>query len=264
MQSSSSFIIDIRGRRSALRRKRQLRILQTLWRWLLVSSLMGGLVWASFLPKWTIYQLQQVEIEGNQYLSAQALKQLVKEATSRPIVTLTPQTLERILTSQAPIAQVTVSRHLYPPKVTIAVEERAPVAITLPDPSAVIPIEAGYLDAQGIWMSQENYRSTDTFPTPTLKVIGYRPEYSLQWAQIYPHLQALNLEIKAVNWQDPSNLILETQLGEVHLGGNIETLPKQLETLAKLKNLPQQLPPQQIRSINLKNPDFVLIEQISD
>ena len=263
MQSTSS-PIDIRGRRLALKRQRQLRILQTLWRSLLVSSLAGGLIWASFLPKWTIRQLKQVEIQGNEYLSADVVKGLVQETASQPIFTLTPQTIERILKNQAPIAQVSVARKLYPPQVTIAIKERHPIAETLPDPTAINPLEKGYLDAQGMWMSQDNYRSAEDFPTPTLKVIGYRPHYSLQWAKLYPHLQTLPITIKAVNWQDPSNLILETELGEVHLGGNLESLPEQLDKLAQLKNLPQKLPPQQIRRINLKNSDFILIEEVSE
>ena len=257
--------VNIRERRVALKRQRQLRIIQSVWRSLLVSSLAGGLIWASLLPKWTIRQPQQIEIQGNQYLSATALRQILTEASSsQSVVTLPPAKMQSLLQNQAPIAQVRVARDLYPSRVTIAVTERKPVAWTVPNPTAINPRGKGYLDATGIWMSEENYRSSEAFPTPSLKVIGYQPQYRFQWAQIYPQLQALPLEIEAVNWQDPANLILETELGEVHLGGNIETLPRQLKILTQLQNLPQKLPPEQMRYINLKNPNFILVEVVSD
>jgi cell division protein FtsQ len=68
------------------------------------------------------------------------------------------------------------------------------------------------------------------------------------------------LKVKTVNWQNPANLILETELGTVHLGGNLETFSQQLETLAQLKNLSQAIPPSQRRYINLKTPHLVLVE----
>lgn len=262
--TSTSSVINIRDQRKTLKRQRQLRSLQTFWRSLLISSLAGGLIWASFLPKWTIKQSQQVEIQGNQYLTTTAIKDIIEEAVSESVVTLTPEKIQSILQNQAPIAQATVSRDLYPPRVTIAVAERKPVAVTVPNPNTVDPLEKGYLDAQGIWMSQEHYRSDHALPTPSLKVVGYRPQYRLQWAQIYPQLQALPLSIQEINWEDPANLILETELGQVHLGGNIETLPKQLALLAKLRNLPQELPPREMRYINLKDPDFILIELVPE
>lgn len=254
--------VDIKGRRLALKQQRQLKILQSCWRFLLVSSLMGGLAWASLLPKWTIRQPQQVQIQGNQYLSSEVIKAMVKETTSQSILTLTPAQIQATLQQQAPIAQVSVSRELYPPQVTIAVTERQPVAITLPNPTTAQ--EKGYLDAKGMWMAAENYQSSETFTPPTLTVIGYQPQYQFQWAQIYSQLQALPLEISTINWQDPANLILETELGEVHLGGNLETLPRQLRILAKLKNLPKQQPTEEMRYINLKAPDYILIELVSE
>lgn len=257
--NSTSLPVDIRERRLALKRKRQVRIAQSLWRLLLISSLTSGLIWASLLPKWGIRQPQQVEIQGNQYLSTETLRQILTPTASDSIITLSPEKIKNRLQSQAPIQQATIVRNLYPPRLTIAIEERKPVAITVPNPNTVDPLEKGYLDATGVWMPKESYRSSAPF-TPHLKIIGYQPQYRLQWAKIYPKLQATPVKIQALNWQNPANLILETELGKVHLGGNIETLPKQLQILAKLKNLPNKVSPKEIRYINLRNPDFILIE----
>ncbi|MDR9402194.1 MAG: FtsQ-type POTRA domain-containing protein [Halothece sp. Uz-M2-17] len=255
--------VDIKGRRLALKQQRQVKIIQSCWRFLLVSSLMGGLVWASLLPKWTIRQPQQIAVQGNQYLSSETIKSMVQEKTSQSILTLTPDQIKEILQNQAPIAHVSIVRELYPPQVTIAVTERQPVAVTVPNPRSITPQEKGYLDRKGMWMSAESYRSSEVFTPPQLKVIGYQPHYRLQWAEIYPQLEALPITIHTVNWEDPANLILETELGQVHLGGNLEILPKQLAILAKLRNLPEKQPLDQIRYINLKNPNFILVELLS-
>lgn len=248
-----------RERRAALKQQRQRRQLQALWRSLCVSSLTGGLLWGIFLPQWNIRELEQVEIQKNQYLTSETIKNLITEEASQSVITLPPQKIERILQQQAPIEQAKVVRDLYPPRVTIAITERQPVAVTLPNPTAVASLGKGYLDPTGIWMPQDSYRDRDSFASPSLKVIGYRPEYRFQWAQIYQQIKNHPLTIHTINWTNPANLILETELGEVHLGGNLETLPKQLEKLAHLKNLPQKHPPQETESINLQNPDFIVV-----
>ena len=264
MSSSYSPVNEIQDQRQALKRQKQLEKMQGVWRSMLTLSFATGLIWSSFQPQWTINQLEQVEIQGNEYLSAEALQNIVKETTQQSILTLSPDRIEEILQNQAPIAEVTVSRDLYPPKVTIAIEERDPVALTIPNAAAINPLEEGYLDEKGNWMSKENYQSSETFPTVTLKVIGYRPQYRLQWAQIYPQLQDHPLEITTVNWQNPANLILETEIGEVHLGGNLESLPKQLEVLAQFPTPLETTSGESIDHINLKNPDYILIEKPSE
>jgi len=280
--NSTSVPIDIRERRRerrlALKRQRQTRILQSLWRLLVVSSFAGGLIWAGLLPKWTIHEPQQVVIQGNQYLSTEALRRLLtptqsnqgssagsvvlQRSTDDSIITLSPQTIKHRLQRQAPIEQTTVARDLYPPRLTIAVKERKPVAVTVPNPDTINPLGKGYLDATGVWMPKESYRSPTAFTT-SFKVVGYHPQYRFQWAKIYPHLKASPVDIQVLNWENPANLILKTEIGKVHLGGNIETLPKQLAILAKLKNLPKKVPPREMRYINLKNPNFILIKLTS-
>jgi cell division protein FtsQ len=159
---------------------------------------------------------------------------------------------------------VSVSRELYPPQVTIAIRERQPVASTVANPTTLPPQEKGYLDAKGVWMPADSYQSSEALTLPELTVIGYQPQYQFQWAQIYAQLQASPVTVSTVNWQDPANLILETELGEVHLGGNLENFPQQLQTLAKLRNLLQQEATDKMDYINLKDPDFILIELVSE
>lgn len=256
---------EIRDRRQKLQRRRQLRFLQALWRSLLAMSLAGGLVWAIALSRWTIERPEQITIEGNQRLSTQALRALVPLSSPVYLLQLDPQQLQTSLELNAPLAQVSVSRRLLPPGLTITVQERDPVALTLPSSKkqpqekAALPsspsTEVGLLDATGIWMPKSSYINPEAnFDPPKLRVIGYQVHHRLHWQKIYSGISRSTVEISLIDWQDPTNLILETQLGQVHLGSDLSQFLEQLTVLARLRRLPSQINPNQIDYIDLKNP----------
>lgn len=256
---------EIRDRRQKLQRRRQLRLLQALWRSLLAMSLAGGLLWAIALSRWTIERPEQIAIEGNQLLSTQALRALVPLSSPTHLLQLDPQQLQTILELKAPLSQVSVSRQLLPPGLTITVKERYPVALTLPSlpnqPQPKVSLspspntDVGFLDETGIWMPKSSYVNPDaSFDPPSLQVVGYQVHHRLHWQKIYQGISRSTVEISLINWQDPTNLILETELGRVHLGSDPSRFLEQLTVLARLRSLPSQVNPNQIDYINLKNP----------
>jgi cell division protein FtsQ len=62
-----------------------------------------------------------------------------------------------------------------------------------------------------------------------------------------------------VDWQNPGNLILTTELGAVHLGPYSSRIAEQLTVLDKMRQLPKQLDLSQIAYIDLKNPTSPMI-----
>ncbi len=262
MNSTNSLIETQRHRRVALKRKRRIRLFQSLWRSLLVSTMAGGLVWATFLPQWKIQEPQQISIQGNQYLTDQALSEIIVDTTSESIITVAPQDIASKLQEETSVKDVSVSRKLYPPRLIITVQEREPVARTVPHSQVSEIQQQGYLDAKGVWMPKQYYQSSEQFPTPPFTIIGYRPQYRWQWVQLYQKFKNSPIEIQTLHWQDPANLILETELGMVHLGGNLESISQQIRKLAQLQTLPQRLSLNDIRYINLKNPDFILLDLV--
>ena len=64
-------------RRKKLRRERRVKSFQALWRSLFVGGIATSLVWAITLPEWVIRQPEQIVIEGNHFLSAQAIRSLL-------------------------------------------------------------------------------------------------------------------------------------------------------------------------------------------
>ena len=57
-----------------------------------------------------------------------------------------------------------------------------------------------------------------------------------------------------MDWQNPSNLILWTELGKVYLGADISQIGAQLAVLAQMVKLPELLDPSKIDYLDLTNP----------
>lgn len=257
-------------RRQKLRQARRLKILQTLWRTVAVSSIAGGVVWAIALPGWVIRQPEQVEIAGNLLLSTEAIRKALPLDYPQSLFRLQPQEIARGLSAKAPIARATVSRHLLPPRLIVEVLEREPVALAVPPTSQSTnspqrPKMLGLLDSQGVLMPKDSYTDINgSFPLPNLTVIGSPEQYQPHWEAVYQAISRCPVKILAIDWQNPRNLILNTELGIVHIGSFSEQFATQLLTLAQMQQLPAQINSSQIAYIDLTNPASPSIQMKSD
>lgn len=253
-------------RRKQLRRTRRIKSVQAIWRSLLAGGMASSLVWALTLPDWIIRQPEQIVIEGNHFLSTKAIRSLLPLSYPESILRVQPQAIAKTLESQAPIAEASVTRQLVPPGLTIKVKERKPVAIAQTilssSPQATTDSSnAGMLDAQGVWMPSGSYTQLEEdFELPTLKVIGSREHYRPYWSEVYKTVSHSPVKVFEIDWRDPANLILKTELGIVHFGPYSSRLSQQLAVLDRMRELPSHIQPGQIAYINLKNPDFPAIQ----
>ena len=101
----------------------------------------------------------------------------------------------------------------------------------------------------------------DSLSLPSLKVLGMREQQRSQWSALYQSVQRTPISIYEIDWRDPSNLILETELGRVHFGPYSDRLDGQLQVLDQLRELPQQIDMADVDYIDLRNPDSPLIQQ---
>jgi cell division protein FtsQ len=164
--SQVDLILD---RHKQLKRQRQNRFLQATWRTLVTLSLAVGLGWAVSQPEWKLRQQSQITISGNDKLSTSALESLLPFSFPLSLIRLEPQRIETVLQKYAHVRQVLVSRKLFPPRVTIFVQERPPVAMTrcdrcllITDPSdpqalKIGPADTWILDAQGVALPAQYY-----------------------------------------------------------------------------------------------------------
>lgn len=273
---------ELVNRRRRLRQQRRWRALQGLWRLSVVMGMAGGAVWLLTHPAWVIASPQQIDVEGNRLLSDDTVKSLVEIDYPKALWQLSSEAIARQLESRGIIAQASVTRHLFPPSLTLAVQERDPVAIAVLSPpiagdeaalrngaaAASSPAPTtGLLDATGFLVLMDEYTALEAGITlPSLRVIGFRAEQQQEWASVYRDLSQHQqqtpgaIAIQEIDWSNPSNLILTTELGSVHLGGYSSRFPAQLRALDQLRSLPTKLDLSQVVYIDLQNPDKPLIQ----
>lgn len=261
---------QLTNRRKQLRRARQIKAFQALWRSVLAGGMATGLVWAITLPDWVIRKPEQVVVEGNHLLSSQAIRSLLPLAYPQSLLRVEPQELAKTLESQAPIAKATVSRQLMPPGLTIQVQERKPVAIAQvsniqnTNTANSKPTE-GLLDEQGIFLPQNSYRLLEPkHQLPSLKVIGPTEQYRAYWSEVYQAVSHSPVKVLEIDWRDPANLILKTELGTVHVGAYSPRFTEQLAVLDRMRELPSQIQASKVAYIDLKNPDFPAIQMTKE
>lgn len=255
---------ELTNRRKKLRRVRQIKSFQAVWRTLFVGGMATSLVWAITLPDWVIRSPGQIVIEGNHFLSAKAIHTLLPLSYPQSILLVQPQAIAKSLESKGPIAKATVSRQLLPPGLTILVQERKPVAIAQPpttSPNSKTSNPAGLLDDQGVWMPKSSYTQIEqNLELPTLKVIGQSEQYRPYWSEVYQAVSHSAVKVLEIDWQNPANLILKTELGKVHFGPYGSRFTEQLGILDRMRELPTKISPSKIAYIDLKNPDFPAIQ----
>ena len=261
------------ARRQQWQRRRTLDLLQGSWRLLATLGLAGGLVWALLQPRWTIAGSDRIEIAGDRLLQEATLKQLLARdlEPSTSLLLLHPQRLAERLQANAPLARVAISRSLLPLGLTVAIVERAPVAVTLPESAAsseaTLPssqAQAGLLDATGVWLPQSAF--TAAVAMPDLQVRGYSQGDRARWQRLYAAISRSSLAVAMVDLRDPNNAILQVaDLGSVHLGESLQRLDEQLAIMSRLQaSLPQHPRADRIAYIDLKNPEAPSVRLTAD
>lgn len=255
----------LKHRRKKLRHHRRWKVVAVIWQTFAVTGITGGLVWAIAGPFWGISSGKQVNVEGNQLLPDEAIVSLLSLEYPQSLWALQPQLLAQSLQSQPPIARALITRHLFPPSLTVMVEERHPVAIARPavTPGPQDSDRVGWLDALGNWIPLETYSHlAQSQSLPTLTAIGPKERYRQYWHLLYKSLSRSPVKVFEIDWQDPGNLILTTELGVVHLGPLSSKLHEQLMVLDRMRQLPERLDSGKIAYIDLKNPDSPSIQLV--
>jgi cell division protein FtsQ len=249
---------DLAQRRKKIRRQRQIKIIQGLWRTVAVSGIAGGLLWVALQPIWVLNAPQQIEMKSNdKLLSEAAIKSLLEISYPQSLWRIQPHAIANSLKQQPTIAHARVNRRLFPPGLNIEIQERVPVAIAVSNDKQS---SAQLLDADGVVIPLEKYKLVNpNIQLPTLKVLGLPEKYGSYWSQLYPALSHSHVKIKEVDWQDPTNLILSTELGNVHLGGLSSQFSEQMKVLGQMRSLSAKMDFSQINYIDLKNPASPLV-----
>ncbi|MEH2464094.1 cell division protein FtsQ/DivIB [Nostoc sp.] len=258
---------DLAQRRQKLRRQRQMRIIQAIWRTFAITGLAGGLLWVAVQPVWVLKTPKQIVMKsGNQLLSDETTQSLLVLSYPQSLWRIEPGAIANSLKKQPTIAQAIVRRRLFPPGLIIEIQERVPVAVTQTpnvqnQGTSNKKVIIGLLDASGVWMPLEKYTSLNpTRKLPNLRVIGLPKQYCLYWTQLHQAVSQSSVKVMEIDCQNPTNLILKTELGNVHLGVPGPQLSEQIKVLAQMRHLTAKLNSGEIEYIDLKNPELPLVQ----
>ena len=123
----------------------------------------------------------------------------------------------------------------------------------------------GWLDASGGWIPLESYAKLErSRQLPSLKVIGNPDQYRPHWPQVYEALSRSPVKVYEINWQDPANLMMTTEIGVVHLGAYSPQFSQQLRVLDRMRNLPDQVDLESVDYIDLQNPASPVLQMLPE
>lgn len=235
------------------RRKRR----RSLWRSSMVISCALSLTGITASSYWQLKGREQVWIEGENLISETAIYTLLDLTYPQFLGTIPSYELAGKLESLPAIEAVRVSKQTIPPRLTIRLQERVPVAL------ASSAGKVGFLDAEGNWIPPHLYKNISTnFPLPQLKVINFQPQDRASWSKIYRLISLYStLKISEVRWDESESLFLKTELGTVYLGSDLSQLEDRFKVMVRLKNLPDRFDSSEIAYIDLSNPNLNLIQK---
>ncbi len=261
---------DLAQRRQQLRARRRAKLLKAVWRSLAMTGLAAGTVWLATSPIWLIKSDQQIEITNTQQLSDANVKALLPVPYPQSLLKVKPNDLADRLEAYAPIQSAVVSRRLVPPRLTVKVTERVPVAVAIPDTAQPIEalanhpmpfVEPGLIDDQGYWMPRNSFHDLGADESlPALSVKGMRPGDEAAWRSLYQIISHSPMSVTAIDWTKPSNLILKTDLGTVHFGPYSKKFAVQMAALDQMRSIPEKVNAAKVHHINLQDPDNPVIE----
>ena len=259
---------NLTARRKNLKRKRHRLFWQRLWRQTAMVGLAVGCLSLATSNRWLLRSAEQITLSGNRLLPDHEIYKLLDIDYPQSLLKVQPLELENTLIDEGPIADAIVKRRLLPPGLNIRIQERTPVAIALPNTEVAIRSinddpqsfsQMGLLDANGYWMPYHSFTTLRT-QEPKLQVQGMRPAYQKDWPTIYQALQKNPVAVSRLDWRDPANLILHTELGIVHVGPYGQNFSKQLIALDRMRNLNAKMDIEEIAFIDMRNPDNPTLE----
>jgi cell division protein FtsQ len=230
--------------------------LKTGWRILVSLGIFTAALWVVSLPIWNLTSPNQIEVQGTKLLSAKELKSKISIDYPKYIFRMQPQAIATQLEKKAPVYNVVVKRSLFPIKVTVIVQERQPVAI------AILNGEAGFIDAKGVWVAAKSYPSNLT--KPEITVLGANQAVLQVWRKLYSQISRSPIKISKLDFRNPSNLILTTDLGLIYCGDyTYSKMEKQIQMLDRLRSLPKSSIGLKFTHIDLINPNYPVVDGVT-
>ncbi|WP_310486464.1 FtsQ-type POTRA domain-containing protein, partial [Chamaesiphon sp. VAR_69_metabat_338] len=173
---------QIQQRRRQLQRQRRNRAVRSLWRFICMCGILTGSLWGICQLDWTISKPEQVRIEGNQYLSDTTIRSMLAISYPTSLVALGSEQLTTKPIERGLMVDARVERGLFPPHLTVRVQDFPPVARLIRDPASETQI---YIDERGLELPISSYRRSVSQSLPTLQLQLPAQGSCPQWVPLY-------------------------------------------------------------------------------
>lgn len=245
---------QVKQRRHQLRQQRRVRAVKSLWRFGCMSGILAGVGWISAQSDWTISQPEQIQIQGQRYLTDATIRSILAIRYPQPMMQLSPKQLTAQLLNHGSISSATIDRRLLPPRLLVQIEDRPPVAQILPAEGGS---PAAFLDERGTQIPISNYQAPVKQTWPRLRVILPDRGKCPNWPQLYQAVHSSPVLIGIINCRNPQNLILQTEVGAVRLGSlsDRRRLISQIQQLDLLRDWRKHTNQLDVDYLDLENPD---------
>ena len=257
-------------------------MLKRTWQFLIVGSLAWGSGWLMTQPGWIVRTPDSIQVEGAVFLSSNAVLSHLPMDYPQSLFKVPIDDLEAHLESLDPIADATILRRLFPPSLTIHIQEYRPVAILLGnsygdisadlyDVETDVPVSplptnedaTGFLDENGTWLPLGSYKNMEEGlgELPTLEVLGMRREYRDQWGRLYRQIRNSPVVVERIDWRQLDNLSLKTNIGITHHGAySEETFVKQLHLIDQLRDVGRQIDLDAVVYFDVRSHDTAFVQ----
>jgi cell division protein FtsQ len=244
---------QVKQRRRQLRRQRRVRAVKSLWRFGCMSGILASVAWVVNQPDWTISKPEQIQIQGNRYLSDATIRSRLAIRYPQSVMQLAPEQLTDRLLNRGSISSVKIDRRLLPPRLVVHIEDRPPVAQVLQSDSNP-PLM--FLDERGTQIPISHYLTSVRAAIPRLRVFALAHTMCPNWSQLYPAIHSSAVLIGSIDCRNPQNLILQTEVGKVRLGSfnDRQRLNQQIQQLDLLRDWRKHTNVLEVDYLDLENP----------
>jgi cell division protein FtsQ len=220
-----------------------------------MSGIFAGSIWAICQIDWTISKPEQVRIEGNQYLSDTTIRSMLAISYPKSIVELGAEQLNAGSIERGLALDARVDRGLFPPHLTVQIQDFPPVARLIRDPTSGSQL---YIDERGLELPLASYRQSVSQSLPTLQLRLPTQGACPQWVKLYRAVRTSPVAIGIIDCRDPQNLSLQTEVGKIRLGaiGDLARLTSQIQQLDRLRDWQKLTRDRDVDGLDLENPDF--------
>ncbi len=234
-QKTKNSINSRAERRRKLRRRGLAEQLVNCWRLILLTTISISLSGVLVDQGWKKINSKQIIVQGSKNIKAESFLKVAGDSFFKPLLSLDPIELEKILSTELPVESVVVKRKIFPLGLEISVQEIKPIAYaTRRTPRG---IEEGMLDKFGQWIPSR-IASKGAKPSSELIVEGWMENERKRIVRLFEQRVLLESSLEKIILSPNGDLSLLTKdLGLVNLGSSRDHFDKQLKAIDHLSLL---------------------------